>query len=180
MATRDEIEALLAQVALKDRKAFSALYAATSAKLFGVALRILNDRSEAEEALQEVFIRVWHKAGLYRVNGLSPMTWLITIARNQAIDRLRARRAPTTGLEAAGEIRDAGPTPEQAAIASSERARIDACLDELETDRAEAVRGAYLDGLSYQELAAREDVPLNTMRTRLRRSLMKLRECLTR
>jgi RNA polymerase sigma-70 factor (ECF subfamily) len=75
-------------------------------------------------------------------------------------------------------VPEAGPTPEANAIAGSERAKVEDCLDQLENDRAEAVRGAYLDGYSYQELADRFGIPLNTMRTWLRRSLMKLRECL--
>ncbi len=180
MTTRDEIEALLARVALQDRKAFGALYAATSAKLFGVALRILNDRAEAEEALQETYIRVWHKARLYHVNGLSPMTWLITVTRNLCIDRLRRRRASVadTGEDEVELIADPAPGPEAQAVAAGERTRIEACLEELEADRAGAVRGAYLEGLSYAELAVRYAVPLNTMRTWLRRSLLKLRECL--
>jgi RNA polymerase sigma-70 factor (ECF subfamily) len=140
----------------------------------------LNDRHEAEDALQEIFVRVWHKADRYSVNGLSPMTWLITIARNIAIDRLRARKMPAETLEALPDLADAGPTPEAAAILASERARIAGCLDELEPDRAEAVRRAYLDGATYQELADRYAVPLNTMRTWLRRSLLKLRDCLSR
>ncbi|MGI1663448.1 sigma-70 family RNA polymerase sigma factor [Palleronia sp. KMU-117] len=180
MRTPSDIEALIARVALGDRAAFAALYDATSAKLFGVCLRVLNDRHEAEDALQEVFVRVWHKAGRYSANGLSPMTWLITLARNIAIDRLRARKAPADGLDAMPELADAGPTPEAAAIAASESARIAGCLAELEPGRADAVRRAYLDGATYQELADRYAVPLNTMRTWLRRSLLKLRECLSR
>ena len=180
MAATAEIEQLLGKVGLKDRRAFDALYARVSAKLFGVALRILNNRAEAEEVLQEAFVKIWHGADRYSANGLSPMTWLITVTRNQAIDRIRRRRMMSVGLDQAAEVRDSGPTPEQAAVAASERARIDGCLDELDDGRADAVRGAYLDGLSYQELADRHDVPLNTMRTWLRRSLMKLKECLTR
>jgi RNA polymerase sigma-70 factor (ECF subfamily) len=180
MRTTSDIEALIARVALGDRVAFTELYDATSAKLFGVCLRVLNDRQEAEDALQEVFVRVWHKAGRYSANGLSPMTWLITLARNLAIDRLRARKAPSDGLDAMPELADAAPTPEAAAIAASERARIAGCLAELAPDRADAVRGAYLDGATYQELADRYGVPLNTMRTWLRRSLLKLRDCLSR
>lgn len=180
MTTISDIEALIARTALGDRSAFAALYDATSAKLFGVCLRVLKNRSEAEEVLQEVYLRIWAKAGSYAVTGHSPMTWLITVARNLAIDRLRKRRPeaePPGGLET---IPDAAPGPEAAAIRSSERARIDACLGELEAGKADAVRAVYLDGLSYADLAARHDVPLNTMRTWLRRSLMKLRECLTR
>jgi RNA polymerase sigma-70 factor (ECF subfamily) len=180
VATTAEIETLIGRVGLKDRAAFSALYSLTSAKLFGVALRILNNRAEAEEVLQEAYVRVWRNADRYAANGLSPMTWLITLTRNQAIDRIRARKAPAADIDQALEVGDTAPTPEQAAVAASERRQIDACLGELERDRADAVRGAYLDGLSYQELAARHGVPLNTMRTWLRRSLMRLKECLSR
>lgn len=77
-----EIDDYIAKCALGDRAAFTALYSATSAKLFGVCLRVLNNREEAEDALQDVFIKIWNNADRYRVNGLSPMTWLITIARN--------------------------------------------------------------------------------------------------
>lgn len=180
MTTRSDIETMIARVALGDRAAFSSLYDATSAKLFGVCLRILNDRAEAEDALQDAFVRIWQKADTYAVNGYSPMTWLITLTRNLAIDRLRARKGTTVDIDDVHDLRDSGPTPEAAAVASSERAQIDDCLDELEPDRAEAVRGAYLDGYSYDELAARYDVPLNTMRTWLRRSLLKLKDCLNR
>lgn len=179
MATRARIEELIAQVALRDRTAFSELYSHTSAKLFGTCLRILKDKAQAEDAVQEVYIKIWHNAERYAAGGYSPMTWLITIARNHAIDRLRAAQGPGDGLDAAATVADSGPTPEAAAIAASERAAIDRCLDELEPDRSSAVRGAYLNGDSYQDLAARHNVPLNTMRTWLRRSLLTLRECLT-
>ena len=173
---------MIARVALRDRSAFSTLYDATSAKLFGVCLRVLKNRSEAEDTLQEVFLRIWAKAGSYQVTGHSPMTWLITIARNGSIDRLRARRTPAQvqGIEAAEHLADGRPGPEAATIARSQRDQIRACLDSLEPDRAAAVRGAYLDGDSYQTLARRHDVPLNTMRTWLRRSLQKLKDCLSR
>ncbi len=180
MATRSEIETLIAEVALRDRSAFSLLYAHTSAKLFGVCLRILKDRAAAEDALQEVFIKVWHNADRFAAGGYSPMTWLITIARNHAIDRLRAGQAAMAGMDEAAQIQDAGPGPEDMAIAASDRTAIDTCLQELEVERAAAVRSAYLDGDSYRDLAWRHGVPVNTMRTWLRRSLLKLRECLTR
>ena len=92
MEQQNEIAGFLARVALGDREAFRVLYARTSAKLFGVILRILSDRGEAEDALQEIYIKVWHKSGGYRPDVASPMTWLITIARNHAIDKLRARK----------------------------------------------------------------------------------------
>lgn len=181
MTTRDDIEEWLARTALGDRASFEALYRATSAKLFGVALRVLNDRGEAEEVLQEVFVRVWDKAGSYNANGLSPMTWLITVARNAAVDRRRRRMARGGEAEEVPEsLADAGPGPEAAAIAGSEAARLSSCLGELDDDRADAVRRAYLGGESYRELAGRFGVPLNTMRTWLRRSLIALRECMSR
>ena len=180
MATRNELEDWLARVAQGDRAAFGALYRHSSAKLFGLTLRILKDRGEAEEALQEIYVKVWHGAGRYRANGYSPMTWLITVARNHAIDRLRRRRGADALLDEATDLADARPGPEAQAVARSERGRIEACLDELDARRAEAVRRAYLDGETYADLAARFAVPLNTMRTWLRRSLLKLRECLER
>ncbi len=180
MATRDDIEDWLARTAQGDRAAFRMLYRHTSAKLFGLSLRILNDRAEAEDALQEVFVKIWHGAGRYRANGLSPMTWLIAVARNHAIDRLRRRQAAAGGLDEAAEIADSRPGPEAILLARAEAGRVEGCFDELEANRAEAVRRAYLDGETYAELAQRFAVPLNTMRTWLRRSLLHLRECLER
>ena len=179
MATLDEIEGMIARMAMGDRQALSLLYGATSAKLFGIALRVLEDRHEAEDALQEIYVKLWHNADRYRVNGLSPMTWMITVARNHSIDRLRARRsARSSPIEDASEIADDRGTPEDAAVASSLAGRIGECLGTLPPDRADAVRRCYLQGASYADLAARYGVPLNTVRTWLRRSLLKLRECL--
>jgi RNA polymerase sigma-70 factor (ECF subfamily) len=184
MTTPAEIETMIARIALRDRRAFAALYDATSAKLFGVCLRVLKNRGEAEDTLQEVFLRIWAKADSYAVTGHSPMTWLITIARNLSIDRLRARQARMSGQGYGGDlleqVPDSNPGPEATTIARSEQARMNACMEELPQDRAEAVRGAYLEGDNYQTLAERHGVPLNTMRTWLRRSLQKLKECLTR
>ena len=175
-----EIENLIAKVALGDRTAFEHLYDATSAKLLGVILRILRDKGAAEDALQDVYLKVWRNADRYAQNGYSPMTWLITIARNTAIDRLRATRS-TDDLADYDEVLPAdGPTPEAAAIASSEARRIAGCMQELGSDRRNAVQGAYLYGQTYADLAKQYDVPLNTMRTWLRRSLIALRECMER
>jgi RNA polymerase sigma-70 factor (ECF subfamily) len=175
----NEISELIARTALSDRAAFRSLYQLTSAKLFGVTLRILKDRSEAEEALQEVYVKIWRRADRYVAEGFSPISWLVAIARNHALDVLRARKPVSDDIDVALGVADAGPDPEQAALNTAERSRIETCLGELEADRADAVRGAYLDGFSYEELAARYKVPLNTMRTWLRRSLLKLRECLS-
>ena len=174
-----DIADLIARCALRDRAAFRLLYERTSAKLFGVTLRILKDRSEAEEALQEVFVKVWQRADRYVAGTTSPISWLVAVARNHSLDILRARRPPSDDIDVALEIPDAGPSPERATQDSQEKNQIENCLGTLEPDRADAVRGAYLDGYSYEELATRYTVPLNTMRTWLRRSLIKLKDCLS-
>ena len=174
----DPISDLILRVALRDRSAFAALYEATSAKLFGICLRVLKDRPEAEEALQEAYVKVWNNASRFSVTANSPISWLAAIARNNAIDRLRARRPETVELDEELAGADESPDPERLVISSETGALISTCLEELEANRAEAVRGAYLDGYSYQELADQFSVPLNTMRTWLRRSLISLRKCL--
>jgi RNA polymerase sigma-70 factor (ECF subfamily) len=178
MTDLTEIDHLIARCGLGDRHAFAALYGATSAKLFGLAVRILGNRAEAEDAVQDIYVRIWQNAARYRVEGLSPWAWLLTIGRNACIDRLRARRA-LQPLDEAAELADLSPGPEEAALASAEARRIAGCLDTLAPERAEAVRRAYLEGETYDELARRFGVPLNTMRTWLRRSLIRLRECLS-
>jgi RNA polymerase sigma-70 factor, ECF subfamily len=178
--TSQDITKLIVRTAMRDRGAFDLLYRQTSAKLFGVCLRVLNDRAEAEEALQEVYVKVWTKADRFAVSDLSPISWLVAVARNHSIDRLRQRRRPAADLDEAIEVADPNPGPEARAVMGDERDRVFSCLEELEDDKAAAVRGAYILGESYVELAERHRVPLNTMRTWLRRSLMKLRECLER
>ncbi len=180
MAPDEDVEQLILRAGLGDRAAFGRLYQATSAKLFGLCLRVLKDGAEAEDALQEAYVKIWHNAGRYAQNGMDPMAWLVTVTRNAAIDRLRRRRESAVEAQVYEARPDPSPGPEDAAAAASERRRIDACLAELEADRAGAVRAAYLDGATYDDLAARYGVPLNTMRTWLRRSLIRLRECLTR
>ena len=177
--SEDPVADLIAATARADRNGFRNLYHATSAKLFGVCLRILRDKSEAEDAVQEVFTRVWLNARRYDRARARGMTWLIAIARNHAIDRLRARPATAAQDEdGATDIADRAPGPEAKAVAKDEARRIADCFDQLEPARADAVRGAYLGGLSYEELSRRHDVPMNTMRSWLRRGLMKLKECL--
>lgn len=178
--TPQDVSKLIVRASMKDRGAFDVLYRQTSAKLFGVCLRILGNHAEAEEALQEVYMKIWNKADRFAVSDLSPITWLVAVARNHAIDRVRARRQPAAGMQEAVDLADPTPGPETLAVASGESERINRCLDELDKERSAAVRGAYLRGESYAELAQRHGVPLNTMRTWLRRSLTKLRECLER
>src|SRR5438128_2412031 len=108
-----DIAELIARTALRDRAAFRDLYQRTSAKLFGVTLRILKDRSEAEEALQEVYVKIWQRADRYVAGGYSPISWLVAVARNHALDSLRARKPISDDIDVALEIPDLGPDPEQ-------------------------------------------------------------------
>lgn len=176
-----EIEGLIARTALGDRAAFDALYHATSAKLHAVCLSILKNRPEAEETLQEVYIRVWKSADRYAANGWSPMTWLITIARNRSIDKLRARqgRPQVAGVEAADTIASSAPGPEAMALQAERHKILNDCLGRLDQTQAAAVRAVYLEGAGYADVAQREGAPLNTVRSWLRRSLLKLKECVS-
>ncbi len=178
--TSDNISEALSRVALGDRAAFRFLYDATSAKLFGVALRVMRNRPDAEEVVQEAYVKIWHNAGKFQVSDASPISWLCAVARNQAIDRLRARKPEALDIDEAFEIADDSPDPEQDLLTSGEASRLNHCLSELRPDRAQAVKSAYLDGYSYKELAEKHGLPLNTVRTWLRRSLLSLRECLSR
>jgi RNA polymerase sigma-70 factor (ECF subfamily) len=179
-AATSQLTAALVRIATGDRAALELVYRDTSAKLFGVLIRILADRQEAEDVLQEVYITVWQRAAAYDPERASPITWLVAIARNRAIDRLRsgAKRRKSEPLEAADDVSD--PAPSAAALLESadDSSRLTGCLDELEERTRTAIRRAFLDGLTYEDLAARTGVPLGTMKSWIRRGLLKLRACL--
>lgn len=173
-----DLSDLICRIALQDRRAFDRLYLATSRKLFGVALRMLRDPTEAEDAIQEVYVRIWQKAGRFRPGLAHPMSWLIAIARNLCIDRLRQRKAPAVPITDATDVADPAPGPEAMTAQSMQRRQLDSCLAKLSARKAEAVKSAYMEGYSYQDLADRFQMPINTVRTWLRRSLLSLRDCL--
>lgn len=180
MKTSEDIEVLISNVALGNRKAFEELYNSTSAKLFGVCLRILNDRTDAEEALQETYIKVWRSADRFSTGRASPISWLATIARNTAIDRYRASKPESGDMEEAEVIADDQPSPEDSAVLSDDVGRMKLCMNELDDRHADALQQVYLGGWTYNEAAQKLDVPLNTVKTWIRRSLISLRECLNR
>jgi RNA polymerase sigma-70 factor (ECF subfamily) len=168
------------RVADGDRTALQTAYRLTSAKLFGVCLRILHERAEAEDVLQEVYLTVWQKAADFDPARASPMTWLIAIARNKAIDRLRAggRSRRLEPIDSAVEIVDDAPLADDVLTQGEANARLKACLGGLAANEQNALRGAFFDGNTYEELAARMDVPLGTMKSWIRRALLKLKACL--
>ena len=179
-ANRSLIAAALGRIPGGDRAALQTIYRLTSAKLFGVVLRILAERSEAEDVLQEVFVTVWRKAADFDPNRASPMTWLIAIARNRAIDRLRASRQSRhmNPIDAAGEVADTAPAADSALESAQDHTRLHGCLDGLVPHERAALRGAFFDGNTYEDLAARMSVPLGTMKSWIRRALIKLKNCL--
>jgi RNA polymerase sigma-70 factor (ECF subfamily) len=179
---RNLIAAALTRVSGGDRTALQTVYRLTSAKLFGVCLRILGERSEAEDVLQEVYLTVWRKAGDFDAARASPMTWLIAIARNRAIDRLRASRQSRNmaPIETAGDVADDAPRADSMLENVQSSARLHGCLDELAEHENKALHGAFFDGNTYEELATRMRVPLGTMKSWIRRAMIKLKDCLER
>ncbi|HEX5507758.1 MAG TPA: sigma-70 family RNA polymerase sigma factor [Pseudolabrys sp.] len=181
-ANRNLLVAALARVAGGDRIALQTVYRLASAKLFGVCLRILHQHSDAEDVLQEVYLTIWRKAGEFNAATASPMTWLIAIARNRAIDRLRAqgKNRRMMAIDVVANLPDDG-TPADVAIERSERnERLHECLGGLAAHENAALRGAFFDGNTYEELAERMDVPLGTMKSWIRRAMLKLKACLQR
>lgn len=178
LSRQDLVEAL-ERTAQGDRVAFKRLYAATSSKLFGIVARILGRRELAEEVLQEVYIRVWQRAAKYNPSVGSPITWLVSIARNRALDE--AKRKTMRSLDELPEVQQT--SNEDDPLADYERKeewlRVQACLDQLEAENSEIVRLAYYYGMTREEIAARVNRPVSTVKTWLRRSLAQLKDCLS-
>lgn len=178
-AERVHLAQVLVRTGGEDRAAFRELYDLTSAKLFGICLRICGERAAAEDVLHEVYLLVWRRAGAWEPGRASPITWLSTIARNRAIDWRRAQGLRRTEpVEAADAIADDRPDPQTAAIAGDEQDRLHGCLDRLDGRTRGAIRTAFFDGVSYPELAERQGVPLGTMKSWVRRGLARLKACL--
>jgi RNA polymerase sigma factor (sigma-70 family) len=176
---RSRLVAALQRVAAGDRNAFREVYRRTSAKLFGVCLRIFADREEAEDVLQEVYISVWNKAGQFDPGRASPITWLVTMARNRSIDRLRARgRTLTTPIDTIDEPEDESSSALDCMIETEGEQRIHFCLGTLSKGDAILIQTAFFEGSTYSDLAQRSNQPLGTIKSRIRRAFLKLRDCL--
>jgi RNA polymerase sigma factor (sigma-70 family) len=178
VAARNELVAALMRIADGDRAALQFVYQRTAAKLFGVCLRILPDKIEAEDVVQEAYVTVWRRAGTFDPDRGSPIAWLAAIARNKAIDRLRGGTRRMKPLEDAVDIADVTPSALSAVITNETHRRLMECIDGLDARDASAIRETFLDGATYEKLASRLSIPLGTIKSRIRRSLTQLRECL--
>jgi RNA polymerase sigma-70 factor, ECF subfamily len=185
MADSAALQQDLARVALGDRAAFARVYRATSAHLFGVALRILNRRDVAEDVLQEAFVNVWHHAGSYQAATSQPMTWLISIVRNRALDVVRsaAVRHETSsvddeGGDAAGNVADSAPGPLALLTQATDALAIRGCLEALDSAHRQSLALAYYHGLSHSEIATHLRAPLGSVKAWVRRGLERLKHCL--
>ena len=179
-AARDELTAFMRRVVGKDAAALKAVYERTSGKLYGICLRLLGDEAEAQDVLQDVYVTVWSKAASFDPGRASPITWLATLARNRSIDRLRSRRPGGEGLSEALAVADEGPSALDVLERADDAARLGHCLEELDERARGMIRAAFFEGATYPQLAERNDVPLPTMKSWIRRGLLKLRRCLER
>jgi len=170
---------LIQRIVARDQAAVGALYDRHSRLLFGLILRIIRDRSEAEEILQEVFVLVWTRAETYNVSLGPPAAWLVRIARNRAIDRLRANSVRLRAVESVPEPAPA-ENPESKAGVSEQQRAVARALDSLPPDQRLLIEQAYFLGLTQSELAERFKLPLGTVKTRIRTGMLALREQLSK
>lgn len=171
-AARARLNADLGLAATGDRAAFARIYAGTSHKLGGIVLRLVHDREAAEDVLQEVYLKIWDRAGSFDPARASPVTWMATIARNTAIDSQRRR----------DRRREDGEPADSADASVSEdpdlRIGLARCMTLLDDRQRQSIRSAFFDGYSYAEMATHASVPLGTMKSWVRRGLERLRFCL--
>jgi RNA polymerase sigma-70 factor, ECF subfamily len=176
--TRQDLADALSRMAHGDKSAFAAVYATTCVKLYGVIVRILGRRELAQEVLQDVYVRVWQRAGNFDPTLGSPITWMVAIARNRALDE--AKRKTMRSLEDMPELLELPDADDPLASLerNEERRRLQACLDRLEPQRKQILRMAYHYGMTREEIARRVQRPAATVKTWLRRSLAQLKDCL--
>lgn len=179
MLTQAELVELLAAVAKRDAVAFERLYVATRAKLYGVLLRILGRPELADEVMQETYLKVWKMADKFNPAIATPITWMVALARNRAIDIVRKKGETSIEDEPqALEIAAETPTPLARREMTEELKRLLSCLGKLDPEKQRIVLLAYYSGWSRDQLAKKLDIPVNTIKTWLRRSLLEIRGCM--
>ena len=171
---------LLHAIALRDEQALASLYDRYRLILFGLLMRILNRREEAEDVLQEVFLQVWRQAGDFDERRGRAFTWLVTLTRSRAIDRLRQLGSrERLALSAIEFVSDVASNPARDAFRSEQRQIVAGALSELSEEQRRALTLAYFEGLTQSEIAARLSSPLGTVKTRMRSGMIRLRELLS-
>lgn len=177
---RAKLQNAMERLANGERDALEEVYRATKVKLFGICLRILGDRKEAEDALQDVYVNLWQRADRYDASRASPISWLATFARNRAIDRLRRVKSQreASELDEAVGLADESPLAEDLLIDAERSERIHSCIQTLDDNQRDNIHGAFFSGATYAELADKAQVPLGTMKSWIRRGLQKLKACL--
>ena len=179
---RERLAGLLQATAQGDQAAFARLYQATSAKLYGFAVRIVKDDGQAQECLQDAFIRIWEHAGDYRPERGAPLTWMGVIVRRRALDMVRRKgreRVPDDPEELDRRMDQLTHTEgPEAGADPDEWDHLTACLGQLRQEQQQALRLAFFEGLAHPEVAERMDVPLGTVKTWIRRGMEKMRTCL--
>lgn len=171
--------ALLNRVVARDANALAELYDKYGRLLFGLILRILKNRDEAEDVLQEVFVQAWTRAGSYHSTLGSPAGWLVGVSRNRAIDRLRANAVRLRTVETA-PIDSPAENPESGAVLGEQQLDVQRALDALPPEQQTLIRHAYYFGFTHSELADRFNLPLGTVKTRIRSGMLALRGRLER
>ena len=180
-AAQARLAELLSRTGLGDRRAFAELYEASRAKLFAVSLRIVRERPLAEEVLQDSYVRIWNHAREYAQAKSAPMTWMTAIVRNRSLDIVRrTREEPDVDDVLTAGLMDQGALPPAEAAARGDAHSVRECLAELEGDQRQSIALAFYHGLSHSELATHLGKPLGTVKTHIRRGLLKLRDCLAR
>lgn len=174
------LNGLLTQVAGGDRNALAELYTRTAPQLLGLVQRMLHKRDVAEEILHDAYLRIWHNAATFSAQRGSAMSWMVAIARNAALDRLRRQRreVPLDALPDYDAPTDDADGPAAAAIATAEGRALADCLEQLEAEQRNCLLLAYYHGLTHEELAQRLGRPMGTVKSWIRRSLLRLRQCL--
>jgi RNA polymerase sigma-70 factor (ECF subfamily) len=180
-AGSDSMSAILAQCALRDQAAFARLYQLTSAKLFGVALRIVRRQDWAEEVLQEAYVNIWNHASDYAAARSQPMTWMTSVVRNRALDWLRRPRQEETSEnyeQMIAELKTDGEGPLETLLRANEADALARCLATLDSAQRQSIALAFHYGLSHSELATHLRQPMGTIKSWIRRGLERLKTCL--
>jgi RNA polymerase sigma-70 factor (ECF subfamily) len=180
----DQLEQLLARIALRDQQALRKLYDKVAARLNGIAMKILRDAELSNDVLQETFLQIWNNAGEYRRHQSEPMTWMTSLLRYRTLDKLKAENNEQKRRDQYEEVQtlldddNAGPTPMQGLLNMETGSQLNHCLETLETANKNAILMAYYYGYSREDIAIHVEQPINTVKSWLKRGLARLAKCL--